>query len=263
MSSSPPACPVDHSAPATGGCPVDHSAPATGGCPVDHSKMGGPSMAGLNTLNFMEPADQSVAKGQSVPLSTQRVASTIPMGSYVPAHQKEGQETWQYPSEQQYFNAMKRKGWDPQERDMKVIVSIHNTINEKGWAEVVEMEKTLHGDAYTRGDPKLVRFMGRPKDFTPKARLLNLFGMANLPFDRHDWIIDRNGEEVRYVIDFYTGHPTPGKPISVYMDVRPALDNIGNAVDRLRMQFHKNVLPLLPFRVRIPVTSNFIVFALL
>ncbi|OQR92367.1 cytochrome c1 heme lyase [Achlya hypogyna] len=228
------------------GCPVDHGK-AAGGCPVDHSQAG-TSMAGLNALNFMEPADQRVAPGQSAPLSTTRVASTIPMGSYVPAHQKEGQETWQYPSEQQYFNAMKRKGWDPQERDMKVIVSIHNTINEKGWAEVVEMEKTLHADAYVNAEPKLVRFMGRPKDLTPKARLLNVFGMANLPFDRHDWIVDRNGEEIRYVIDFYSGQPTPGKPISVYMDVRPALDNVGNAVDRLRMQFHKNILPLLPFR---------------
>ena len=24
-----------------------------------------------------------------------------------------------------------------------------------------------------------------------------------LPFDRHDWIVDRAGKEVRYVIDYY------------------------------------------------------------
>ncbi len=24
-----------------------------------------------------------------------------------------------------------------------------------------------------------------------------------LPFDRHDWYVDRKGQEVRYVIDFY------------------------------------------------------------
>ena len=26
---------------------------------------------------------------------------------------------------------------------------------------------------------------------------------GSLPFDRHDWYVDRNGQEVRYVIDFY------------------------------------------------------------
>ncbi|OQR86076.1 kinesin, partial [Thraustotheca clavata] len=149
---------------------------------------------------------------------------------------------------------------------MKVIVSIHNTINEKGWSEVVEMEKTLHADAYKNAEPKLIRFMGRPKDLTPKARILNFFGMANLPFDRHDWIVDRNGEEVRYVIDFYTGQPTPAKPISVYMDVRPALDNIGNGVDRVRMQFHKNILPLLPFResliTQVIICCHYFVFSM-
>jgi len=37
---------------------------------------------------------------------------------------------------------------------------------------------------------------GRPQDYSPKARLLNLLGYK-LPFDRHDWIVDRCGEEVR------------------------------------------------------------------
>lgn len=26
-----------------------------------------------------------------------------------------------------------------------------------------------------------------------------------LPFDRHDWIVDRNGQDVRYIIDYYDG----------------------------------------------------------
>lgn len=37
---------------------------------------------------------------------------------------------------------------------------------------------------------------GRPQEFSPKARLLNLLGYR-LPFDRHDWVVDRCGEEVR------------------------------------------------------------------
>ena len=34
------------------------------------------------------------------------------------------------------------------------------------------------------------------------ARVRSLF-YGDIPFDRHDWYVDRNGEEVRYVIDFY------------------------------------------------------------
>jgi hypothetical protein len=37
---------------------------------------------------------------------------------------------------------------------------------------------------------------GRPQDYSPKARLLNLLGYR-LPFDRHDWVVDRCGQEVR------------------------------------------------------------------
>ena len=47
------------------------------------------------------------------------------------------------------------------------------------------------------------------------------------PFDRHDWLIDRCGTQVRYVIDFYTGKADPNSPqkMAFYLDVRPAVDN--------------------------------------
>lgn len=47
------------------------------------------------------------------------------------------------------------------------------------------------------------------------------------PFDRHDWVVDRCGTRIRYVIDFYTGHSggSPSNNLSFYLDVRPALDN--------------------------------------
>lgn len=57
-----------------------------------------------------------------------------------------------------------------------------------------------------------------------------------LPFDRHDWIVDRCGQDVRYIIDFYSGAPQPGVPASMHLDVRPALDSIGALYDRLKMQ---------------------------
>jgi len=48
----------------------------------------------------------------------------------------------------------------------------------------------------------LFRFEGRDGDYSPKARLLNYLGI-NLPFDRHDWTVDRCGTEQKYIIDYY------------------------------------------------------------
>lgn len=47
------------------------------------------------------------------------------------------------------------------------------------------------------------------------------------PFDRHDWVVDRCGIKMRYVIDFYTGRASsdPNASVSFFLDVRPALDN--------------------------------------
>ena len=53
--------------------------------------------------------------------------------------------------------------------------------------------------------PKLRKFMGRPQDYSPKARLLNFLGYK-LPFDRHDWIVDRCGREVRCTLVFGRDH---------------------------------------------------------
>lgn len=81
---------------------------------------------------------------------------------------------------------------------------------------------------------KLVKFMGRPNDMTPKARCMGLFLGYNAPFDRHDWIVDRGGKEVRYVIDFYNGRAIGGKPVAMHLDVRPAIDSFEALVDRVR-----------------------------
>ena len=47
------------------------------------------------------------------------------------------------------------------------------------------------------------------------------------PFDRHDWIVDRCGQRVDYVIDFYMGkdEQREGKPLNFYLDVRPKLNS--------------------------------------
>lgn len=64
-----------------------------------------------------------------------------------------------------------------------------------------------------------------------------LNGFSNdLPFDRHDWIVDRCGREVRYVIDYYDIGDENGYKTGefVELDVRPAFDSLGAAVDRSR-----------------------------
>ena len=193
-----------------------------------------------------------------------------------PVHQAgaEGQGTWMYPSEQQYFNAMRRKGWGPQETDMHAVVAIHNSVNEQSWREVLKWEQENHPE--TAHGVKLKRFVGRPKDMSPKARLKTWIGYAP-PFDRHDWIVQRpGGEEVRYVIDFYTGAKPgaagtssssngstgsatetretalarqPPKQVAIHIDARPALDSVGSAVDRFRMScssFLEDFRDLLP-----------------
>ncbi len=71
------------------------------------------------------------------------------------------------------------------------------------------------------------------------------------PFDRHDWIVERsNGEEVRYVIDFYggarAGPSANGKsrPVSLYLDVRPAADSVSAIVARLSFALRQRFQPL-------------------
>ena len=58
------------------------------------------------------------------------------------------------------------------------------------------------------------------------------------PFDRHDWYVSRvhNGQEqqVRYVIDYYSGEPeVTGEPV-FYLDVRPAATPKGAAERMIR-----------------------------
>lgn len=69
------------------------------------------------------------------PLSTIAVASNIPKAGT--------QETWHFPSPQRFYNAMKKKGWNPNAADVPSVVSIHNTINERCWQHIMEYEK-LH-----------------------------------------------------------------------------------------------------------------------
>ena len=142
-------CPVDHGSPPSPALPV--AAPASGACPIDHSKGGPPAGAGgavrargtaynvyaqpLDPSNQMPAvAAQAPSPGQRLPLSTTRVQASIRKGG------TEG--TWTYPSPQMFWNALVRKGKADgvDETDMDSVVSIHNEMNERAWAQLVRWE---------------------------------------------------------------------------------------------------------------------------
>lgn len=52
-----------------------------------------------------------------------------------------GSGNWIYPSEEMFFNAMKRKKFDPRVEDMRSIVPIHNAVNERAWKEIKQWEE--------------------------------------------------------------------------------------------------------------------------
>ncbi|EPY53327.1 cytochrome c1 heme lyase [Schizosaccharomyces cryophilus OY26] len=160
---------------------------------------------------------QPNASASPVELPTDREISGIPKLLTDPNSEKE--EKWIYPSQKMFFEAMQRKNWNPNASDMKTIVPIHNAVNEKAWQEILDWEKGWGSESC--GGPKLEKFQGDVKKLTPKARILGLLGY-NKPFDRHDWLVDRCGKKVCYVIDFYNGRSVQGVP-SMYLDVRPKL----------------------------------------
>ncbi|KAK8107572.1 cytochrome c-type heme lyase [Apiospora kogelbergensis] len=137
---------------------------------------------------------------------------------------------WVYPSEKMFFEAMKRKGHDPQSADMRTVVPIHNAVNERAWAEIKKWEGPWV-EGTSCGGPRLHSFSGLSTKLSPKARFNTLLGYQS-PFDRHDWVVDRCGKEIEYVIDFYAGRPGGDSKLSFYLDVRPKL----NSWDGIKMR---------------------------
>lgn len=120
---------------------------SSSGCPVPHENRS----AALNASSSCPspknqmPTDlsQKPLPGQATPLETNRIVSSIPT-----ANSSTDSKFWVYPSEQMFFDAMRRKNWDPKEVDMKTVVPIHNAVNERAWSEILEWEKGRGGAAY-------------------------------------------------------------------------------------------------------------------
>ncbi|KAL2156849.1 hypothetical protein VTH06DRAFT_3065 [Thermothelomyces fergusii] len=123
---------------------------------------------------------------------------------------------------------MRRKGHRAAAEDMKTVVPIHNAVNERAWAEILKWEAPYVQPAAKGGcgGPRLHSFAGLgTAAMSPRARINTLLGYT-APFDRHDWVVDRCGTKVEYVIDFYAGRNDGagrGK-LNFYLDVRPKLN---------------------------------------
>jgi cytochrome c heme-lyase len=175
----PPTPPAESACPYT---PADLSK-SSSSAPSEYSK--------YNPLNYMfSDLSQDRAENQTVALPTEREPSTIPKG--------DGEGNWEYPSPQQMYNALLRKGYtDTDATAVESMVSVHNFLNEGAWAEIVEWERRF-GRGLKKGwemckrgeennmidavrdqdapQPKLIRFMGRPKEMTPKAAMIQVMG---------------------------------------------------------------------------------------
>jgi len=220
-----------------GGCPVDHTKRQAwrSECPAKATDLvNDPQTADLDPTNMMPPPNQLPAPGQPFPLPIERVTSTIPKAGTENEH-------WVYPSPQMFWNAMLRKGWqwkegDIEQKDMNAIINIHNANNEQAWREVLKWE-ALHATECLC--PKLKSFSGKAQEFSPRARFRSWLGYE-LPFDRHDWIIDRCGKEIRYVIDYYDGGPVDKNSFKfALLDVRPAMDSFENVWDRMKVTYRR------------------------
>lgn len=198
-------------------------------CPVDHNTRADwlkkVSVTTTTTTEAVEinPGESctsdklgSTSSTTNVNLPTDREISSIPRTS--------SNSNWIYPSEKQFFDAMTRKKWNPNADDMKAVVPIHNVVNERTWNHILNWEHANREEAEQKcGGIKLTSFKGNPNKLTPRAWFrTNVLGMEK-PFDRHDWVVDRCGTEIEYVIDFYSGNET--NP-NVFLDVRPKLNSL-------------------------------------
>ncbi|KAL4785738.1 cytochrome c/c1 heme-lyase [Aspergillus varians] len=205
-------------------------------------------------------SDSTEAPAPPSPYSSPTASHGTPSNAETETGHDKSTGNWIYPSERQFFEALMRKGNSPNSvgspselaTTVASIIPIHNAVNERAWQQILEWEKTApSSDPGSKkcGGPKLYSFrgLGAESEFlSPRARMNNLMGYQ-LPFDRHDWVVERcGGERVEYVIDFYQGKSVgannggglaasagPGK-LSFYLDVRPKLNSMEGCIMRFR-----------------------------
>ncbi|KAF5312761.1 hypothetical protein D9619_003438 [Psilocybe cf. subviscida] len=211
-------------------------------CPM--RKASGPAQCPINPKNNMPDLPQTRVPNQSKYLPTDRTVSTIPRALDATYNGKPADTSanndgeaakWEYPSPQQFYNALMRKGWNTPEEHVEAMVLIHNRLNEDAWAELLKWETRFGGGSAEASKVELAEFAGVHGHISHKAWLYQLarkwfptkFSYTP-PFDRHDWIIRRpqTGKRLRYVIDYYSSRKTLLHEPDFLLDVRPASDSV-------------------------------------
>jgi cytochrome c heme-lyase len=189
------ACPVKRSTNSPFYVPPSQSSPETVSAPLEKPTS---TLSRLNPLNYMfSSISQERAPYQTVDLPVDRETSSIPRGD-------SSSGKWEYPSPQQMYNAMLRKGYTDTPQDaVESMVAVHNFLNEGAWAEIVEWEQIFSKglksgwEKCRRGsenldmalakerltseaapEPSLIRFQGRPQELRPRARMLQILALV-------------------------------------------------------------------------------------
>ncbi|KAF2840694.1 cytochrome c and c1 heme-lyase [Patellaria atrata CBS 101060] len=211
-------------------CPVDHKARAAWLSQAGSSNPPHPpssTVAPLGTTREVSSIPRAIPSSTSPSSSSPSFSPSTTPASHsnplsanaetpTPLHdEKSG--NWLYPSETQFHRSLTRKSHTVPPTLMSSIVPLHNAVNERAWSLILGWERLTSAAC----PPKLLSFKGDAGKVTPRARWKMLMGYKR-PFDRHDWVVERCGRRVEYVIDFYEGR---GAPVSFYLDVRPKLNS--------------------------------------
>ena len=124
----------------------------------------------MPNLSNIRPADSP----QTISLPLSREPSSIPRG--------DSDENWEYPSPQQMYNAMLRKGYNDTPADaVESMVAVHNFLNEGAWAEIQTWERIFSPGLFQAWDICLSGEEGIARDQAKRAFLAARREALNLP----------------------------------------------------------------------------------
>ncbi|KEF59808.1 cytochrome c heme-lyase [Exophiala aquamarina CBS 119918] len=176
--STPPSCPVkspNHPLrnPASPETPQSSSQKAP--APSLSQPQSQSTLSKLNPLNYMPTLSNTreANSPQTISLPLEREASSIPRG--------DSDSNWEYPSPQQMYNAMLRKGYTDTPADaVESMVAVHNFLNEGAWAEIEEWERIFgpglaHGWALcSKGEEGIALERAKREFLAARREALNL-----------------------------------------------------------------------------------------
>lgn len=186
-------------------------------CPVAHGRSGaqsgGKSVFGRRR-NFSEPPDSDAVhyvkpyvasdeKNNRVLepglIAEGEVVSDDKIPSSGRGNSDDGQH-WVNPSPNQLYRALLRNDKPIGTNDVFDVSMVHDMVTLNSWWAVMEYED-MHKDECP--NPTLARFEGKDGIYSFKAKVIKAM-TGVVPFDRHDWYIDRCGKEIKYIIDYYS-----------------------------------------------------------